>query len=52
MTTYTLDNVIEFLKARHQELNRQFNHILASIDEVDKLIEHFEMMKKNNSEGF
>jgi prefoldin subunit 5 len=45
--TYTLDNVIEFLKARKEELNRQFVHIMASSDEVDKLIEHFEMMKKN-----
>ena len=44
---YTLDNVIEFLKSRKEELNRQFAHILASSEEVDKLIEHFEMMKRN-----
>ena len=46
--TYTLDNVIAFLKARKEELNRQFVDILASSEEVDSLIEHFEMMKKND----
>lgn len=47
--TYTLDNVIAFMKARKEELNRQFSHILAQCDEVDILLEHFEMVKK--SEG-
>lgn len=47
---YTLDNVIEFLISRLEELDRQFVNITNRYDETKKLLEHFQMMKKNTGE--